>query len=844
MPRTFAVDATWDGGTGNWIQSVHWGFATGYPHNTSSNSYDVFIGGGTINGGGGRLDSLSFGSATINGSLISLVNSLTLGWSGASSGSILGADVTLLSTATGTLGNSAPFDLTFTSSRLTNNGTFTLAAGSITGGTLTNTGAMIFKSGSPIALSGGTLTNSGSVTIEDGSATSLSYERFINNGTLVIGNARDSLLSTTDLSNTGLLQVDSGSLTLGYNATHTGGSLTIGAGAQVTLMGGTGGPVSGAGNVIIPGGDITSSYDVQGLTTLSRGYATTVQIWNSVTMGSADIETNIYGDGTVTVNGHCTLAGSVDVAGGLLVKEALSIPTSFAASTTLTLAAGGTGTWGGRGSASSRSVLGQGASLINQGTFTFLGGSLAGGRFSAFASPPSLLVNTGMIVINAPESSVSISNNDYNGTPGFGGFYFQNQGLVKVCAGTLELDIPDSGSTTGNFFVAQGATLAFSAPYTFTGASTLTGGGLVQVAIQQPSVVFNNVAFQGTITGEAIFNGPASVAVFNSSLVRGSGTLTITTAADLTDATISIQKLNISGVATIQRYSYFPTFDGTHVVVNPGGTLSFSDALRFINDPVLTNNGLVLVPFRSASIAGVDNTHPEGTFTNNGTLDAHAFFQMSASMTFNNNGTLILRAGGAIASGGTDSPDAVIDVRPTGGLTFLLQANRPLLAGSLLVSGAITATPGANKTVTLGSALTFKLTGSTTVQSGTLLLAAPQDLATTGVFTVNAGAALDLAADYSFAQGTDPTLAGAGLVIVDPQITLVLAADTAFTGTIRVNGTLIVAPPRDPNAPASSLMRFTILPAAVPEPASVGLLSAGLLPLLRRRPPRAFSRHR
>lgn len=82
--------------------------------------------------------------------------------------------------------------------------------------------------------------------------------------------------------------------------------------------------------------------------------------------------------------------------------------------------------------------------------------------------------------------------------------------------------------------------------------------------------------------------------------------------------------------------------------------------------------------------------------------------------------------------------------------------------------------------------------------------------------------------DFSVA-GT--TLTGDGRLVISPNVTVVLPADTAFAGDIEINGTLVIAPPMDP-ANAGITPAFTVLDPA-PEPGTVGVMA--LAPLLLRR---------
>jgi hypothetical protein len=137
-------------------------------------------------------------------------------------------------------------------------------------------------------------------------------------------------------------------------------------------------------------------------------------------------------------------------------------------------------------------------------------------------------------------------------------------------------------------------------------------------------------------------------------------------------------------------------------------------------------------------------------------------------------------------------------------------------------------------TRTLGAKLHFENTRSALVRSGTLFVAAPQQSATTGVFIALSPGTLEFAATYDFSSALGPTITGDGLVIVDGGATLTLPLDTAFSGTIQVDGTLVVAPPLDP-ANADILPAFSVRSPPVPEPSALALLACGAPVLFARR---------
>jgi hypothetical protein len=397
-----------------------------------------------------------------------------------------------------------------------------------------------------------------------------------------------------------------------------------------------------------------------------------------------------------------------------------------------------------------------------------------------------------------------------------------------------------------------------------------------------PPTTYGAAISAGTVTLDAL-----SPVIDNLSLtggtLTGTGSLTVGGTFNWSGAFIGIASMVATGTANLTLASpapppYAPSLVATAFTLDSAATfnlsLSTSQTFNFQQHATFTNNGTFNV-LTNTNLTGYPNgllQHtPDGRFINNGTLNVEKGLGISSSINFDNAGTInILKGNFIVAAVGNDSASSVINVSAgariltigrnftTGslhndgdiqvnyngpatsifggsGLHFSNAGAFEVMGGTVVVGDA----PAAQLTITPAtatSASTFINTGTVEISdSATLHLYAAQDPATTGVFTLDTpNATLDLAADYSFATATDPTLTGNGLVIVDPGTALTLAADTAFTGTIQVEGTLIIAPPRDPNAPASSLMQFTVV-SAVPEPASLGLLGAALVPLLGRR---------
>lgn len=158
--------------------------------------------------------------------------------------------------------------------------------------------------------------------------------------------------------------------------------------------------------------------------------------------------------------------------------------------------------------------------------------------------------------------------------------------------------------------------------------------------------------------------------------------------------------------------------------------------------------------------------------------------------------------------------------------------------GGIIVISTLSA-DASPRTLTLNttsSRASFQVTDSVapnlslTLTNADLLLAAPQDPASVTAFYIATASTLTFATDYDFTTG--PTLAGFGHVIIAAGATLTLPIDTAYAGTIQVNGTLVLAPALNP-ANAHRVPAFFILP--TPEPTSLSLLLLASPLLLRRK---------
>jgi hypothetical protein len=401
---------------------------------------------------------------------------------------------------------------------------------------------------------------------------------------------------------------------------------------------------------------------------------------------------------------------------------------------------------------------------------------------------------------------------------------------------TSTVSLGGSASITNNGTLTLNAA-AFNALNNAFGG-TFTNNGLLLV---------NTSAGQNTSFGSnLLFNNNATVHVQFGTLTLGGYAFAATPGPVLLDAgsllsvtgSFSTSSLTgAGGVSVAGSPSASSEFSPGSATILPTGTLRLSTTNHHTMSGPLTVQG-TLNASGFYDIAG--RVALSGTL-NNGWANANNGFDLSGKATISH---ATFNAGGTTtwASGATLTLTDFTYFSFTGTATLasgVLRAADPRLGASPQVyafnTGTLTLnTPGATFAITDNTAAKnnffFANNGTININAGTLAIDA-QDNGSYGAFHLAAGATLDLAATYNFASG--PTLDGAGLLIIRPGATVTLPMDTAFTGSIEVDGTLVLAPPLDP-ANAGITPSFTILEPPTPEPASLALLLT-LLPRLARR---------
>jgi hypothetical protein len=696
-------------------------------------------------------------------------------------------------------------------SQIFNNGTLTLSHTAVQGSFfLFNTGRLDISSADNVSLSGLAIQNSGALVLHSGEA------------------------FTLDGDSAGSFSLDGGSaLSLGNNGNFTAAS-----------------SISGAGDVVVDQAHVTvrGAYALSGNTRVTGGDGE-LRVYSAATTGGLSVTDGFAGGpGSMTAAGAVSLNhGTLSFLGGLTANAGITVAPSVSTLGGHVLNPAGQLFALGDSTHATTLTLASAAVVSNAGTLT------AGpGIVLASGATMPVLANSGVLVVQAPGDVLSLADSLSDTDARLA---FSNSGDVYVNAGQFNLAASGSLTLGGNFHVAAGATLGLGADYSVTG--TLTGAGNLLISTALTPTNFGTVPWRGlnavTINGNDSLTGDttiANVAVsFNaattlhnlsvtSGTLGGSGTLTLVGDAVFSLGTVQVAGVIVNGTLAIgSNLQTTPTFDTTAVTVASGGSMTVSNMATFVlkGHASITNSGLLtftnVQSVTASSFGSLQN--PGGTITNEGTINLPTSTAFSSSVTFNNQGTINITHGSfQLAARGTDSADAAINVSSG---AFFLGGVRDLLAGSLTNAGQIWVSSGTS-TMTIGAGVTFANSGTLLVRNGTLVLAAAQQTESNGIFDAESGATLDFAASYDFSVAGDPTLTGGGLVIIDPGVTLTLAVDSAFAGTIQDNGTLVLAPARDP-AHAGAVPAFTVLPAAVPEAGTLLLCvpAAGLLVGRRRR---------
>ncbi len=700
---------------------------------------------------------------TINSDILSNSGTMT-----ASAGSLSIVPYTSFTNAAGGIlsvtGSSATMDIAPNAANAwTNAGTINLTAGTLNlGGTFATAGlGTITRAGGSVNLTG-TLDNTGT-TLDIGSSVF---------GTGGLTSLTGTILSGTLVSNDGTtLNTSSGTLsgvTIGSNLTVAGGSYlyvnnNAGTTSGLTLANGI---ILDLVNTSLYFGSTTASDNTDHLATL--GSSTVNLAGGTIYGGSGGLPLQI--DSGVTVQGW----GAISEYYAYGITNAGNIDANVAGQTL--------------------NVYGD--TFTNSGTMTASAGTLDVSP-TAFTNNGSLDAPLGTVIV---EPATAFTNNSL--LQASGGtlelitnptFAWSNLGTINVSAGTLNLG--GTFTTAGLGTIARtggsvnltgildntGAILNIGSTGQFgAGGLTSLDGGILNGTVEntdttQATLVANSGTLNGvtigsnlSVTGNAYivnnlvlangvnftvsngnlyFNNATSESI---SLAAGATAATVTLAGGTINQSASSQTLTLDAGVTVSGYGDIYANYGGDVFVN-NGTITANGTLGqtlYVSADAFINNSSMSSPSGTLDLGG-------SSFTNNGSLDA-------------NGGTLSIYPASYISGGTTDGLSAnnggvlMLGTTPVG-TTNLSLNNGVLMGGALNVTGTLT------------------LAGTSVVDAGTLTGPA-QGLSAGSVLYVNNGAVVNMSGATT----------EAGTIYVGPGSTFSDTSGFTNTGTLFGTGTIVV----------------------------------------------------
>jgi fibronectin-binding autotransporter adhesin len=513
------------------------------------------------------------------------------------------------------------------------------------------------------------------------------------------------------LDNDGSVSVGSGTLSLsgGDNGTTTG-SYSIASGATLLLQsGGLDSPsITGAGTIAVGGccGTLTvSSGDTFTPSTVDlRGDGAVLTANEDVSIPTfettgAGNRTTRNGSGTLTVTKAFTLGAPITFTGGRttvadtvtsvsLGGAAVTVDSSVAAAT-LTLDA--PTTWS--GGAGTVSLFGGTATLNINSSFSITGDGSISGAFS-----PLIHVGaTGSITTSNP-GTASIAP------------VLDNDGSLSVGSGTLSLGGGDSGTTTGSYSIASGATLLLQSggldSPSITGAGTMAVGGCCGTLTVSSGDTFTPGALDLRGDGAVItVNEDVSVPTFkttgagNHTTRGGTGTLTVTSAFTInapitftggtTTVADTVPSVNLGAATVTVDASASPSstltldtptsWNGTNAINLFGGTASLNINSAFD----ITGDGTITAAFGPLMHVGSTGSI---TTSNSGTV--------AIQPALHNDGTVTVGSGTTQMPAGVTQAAGATSVAAGATLAGDVTLNGGTLGGGGTVNGSVANTAG------------------------------------------------------------------------------------------------------------------------------------------------------
>jgi uncharacterized repeat protein (TIGR01451 family) len=629
--------------------------------------------------------------------------------------------------------------------------------------------AIVIQSGGQLALAGpGTIGNGSTIQVQPGGILTLASGGSL---TMQTGSTFDLSGGIVDVQTGGTLTLQSSSsVTSSGTLQLSGGTLSIDPAATLNLGPGSTVPVT-AGGTIGGGGKITGS----GLVDVQNG---TLDLHD----GTGDIPFNIAsgatanstsGTYTLTTNGVVSGAGTLGVAGGTLSIGGVTSPGGFSMTA---------GTLTGAGFLSTNNFTWSGGTITGSGG-TQLNGSGNGsidGATGAMTLDGRTFNDYGYITFSATANPLVLDNNALfavygtmvigsDGTISQGGggtnlFSVAPNGLLwKVGSGGTatisapfansattissqgELMISGDGTSTGGFFVDNGAEIAFAASSTILQGSVFGGG---TVSFPSGSTTFSGCCF--SVEETEIYGG--TLTMFASGDTNGfmfdAGTLGIGTNATFTlnvNGTWASGTINGSGTFDVAGTLTIDAANGntllSGVELKNDGTVNYTagtpNELMTAN-ALITNNGLfdiqtdqpiaesvIIIGDAKAPPPPHKKGHSDGAIVTGSSIQNNGTFQKSSGSgttnvdpAFSNDGTMNAASGTLDFTTSYNQSSGTTTLGP-GNIT--VATTMQLSGGELNGMGTVTGNVQNDATVAPGTGLTtctITVTGNYTQGSG------------------------------------------------------------------------------------------------------------------------------
>src|SRR5215211_2949296 len=523
-------------------------------------------------------------------------------------------------------------------------------------------------------------------------------------------------------------------------------------------------------------GDLTLD---AGTISLSGGVSLSVQAFMAASFGKMTVNSGTFqGTGTVTVAGDF----SKTTAGQMVISDAIELALNDPTPTAAELADGVI-------------CMNGGGPVLHLGAdFT-----IATSNANAFnCSSGHIQVDSGAELIKTGATTTALS------TP------IDNDGAVHVTAGTLQLNSPSSGTSTGDWLADVTTTLRFANSHTVSGSGEVGGAGAVEHTGGTLTLVTGTVFDPATLhqTGGTIdLQGASAVALplFN----HDAGSFTSTRPVQATTLNELAGTLDGNFTLTVPGGGAFTKTGAGQMVISNSATLFLQVAATLADSGVICMNGGGPVLHLGADFTiATSNANAFNCSSGHIQVDSGAELIKTGATTtalstpIDNDGAVHVTAGTLqlnSPSSGTSTGDWLADVTTT--LRF---ANSHTVSGSGEVGGAgAVEHTGGTLTLVTGTVFdpaTLHQTGGTIDLQGASAVALPLFNHDAGSFTstrpVQATTLNELAGtlDGNFTLtvpgGGAFTKTGAGQMVISNSATLFLqvAATLADSGVICMNG--------------------------------------------------------